>query len=143
MVVQLVKLLLPVITATFSICCCSAALSLILTVAVPVTVVAGLFTVIVTVILSCYWLFTVQGYESYDKSKLENTTEEDVQTKVRLTALMTLGTRSTHELKFAEVQQALGLGSDSEVEAWVVRAIGKVGSFLGFCGIQVCGGWVG
>ena len=39
---------------------------------------------------------------------------------------MTLGTRSTHELKFAEVQQALGLGSDSEVEAWVVRAIGKV-----------------
>ena len=70
---------------------------------------------------------TVQGYESYDKSKLENTTEEDVQTKVRLTALMTLGTRSTHELKFAEVQQALGLGSDSEVEAWVVRAIGKVG----------------
>ena len=69
----------------------------------------------------------VQGYESYDKSKLENTTEEEVQTKVRLTALMTLGTRSTHELKFAEVQQALGLGSDSEVEAWVVRAIGKVG----------------
>ena len=39
---------------------------------------------------------------------------------------MTLGTRSTHELKFAEVQEALGLGSDSEVEAWVVRAIGKV-----------------
>ncbi len=70
-----------------------------------------------------------QGYESYDKSKLENTTEEDVQTKVRLTALMTLGARSTHELKFAEVQQALGLGSDSEVEAWVVRAIGKVCSF--------------
>lgn len=69
----------------------------------------------------------MQGYESYDKSKLENTTEEEVQTKVRLTALMTLGTRSTHELKFSEVQQALGLGNDSEVEAWVVRAIGKVG----------------
>ena len=68
----------------------------------------------------------MQDYESYDKSKLENTTEEDVQTKVRLTALMTLGTRSTHELKFTEVQQALGLGSDGEVEAWVVRAIGKV-----------------
>ncbi|KAL0032757.1 hypothetical protein WJX79_008396 [Trebouxia sp. C0005] len=67
----------------------------------------------------------LSGYESFDKSKLENTSEEDVQTKVRLTALMTLGTRSTHELKFAEVQQALGLGSDSEVEAWVVRAIGK------------------
>lgn len=71
-------------------------------------------------------LCCLQGYESFDKSKLENTSEEDVQTKVRLTALMTLGTRSTHELKFAEVQQALGLGSDSEVEAWVVRAIGKV-----------------
>lgn len=68
----------------------------------------------------------LQGYESFDKSKLENTSEEEVQTKVRLTALMTLGTRSTHELKFAEVQQALGLGSDSDVEAWVVRAIGKV-----------------
>ncbi|KAL3136201.1 hypothetical protein ABBQ32_007215 [Trebouxia sp. C0010 RCD-2024] len=67
----------------------------------------------------------LQGYGSYDKSKLENTTEEEVQTKVRLTALMTLGTRSTHELKFSEVQQALGLGNDSEVEAWVVRAIGK------------------
>ncbi|DBB15616.1 TPA: hypothetical protein ACH3X3_003828 [Trebouxia sp. C0006] len=67
----------------------------------------------------------LSGYESFDKSKLENTSEEEVQTKVRLTALMTLGTRSTHELKFGEVQQALGLGSDSEVEAWVVRAIGK------------------
>ena len=71
-------------------------------------------------------LHCLQGYESFDKSKLENTSEEEVQTKVRLTALMTLGTRSTHELKFAEVHQALGLGSDSEVEAWVVRAIGKV-----------------
>ena len=70
--------------------------------------------------------FCLQGYESYDKSKLENTSAEDVQTKVRLTALMTLGARSTHELKFAEVQQALGLDSDSEVEAWIVRAIGKV-----------------
>ena len=46
---------------------------------------------------------------------------------MRLTALMTLGARSTHELKFTEVQQALGLGSDGEVEAWIVRAIGKVG----------------
>lgn len=73
-------------------------------------------------------VIAVQGYESYDKSKLESATEE-VQTKVRLTALMTLGTRSTHELKFSEVQQALGLGNDSEVEAWVVRAIGKVGYF--------------
>ena len=68
----------------------------------------------------------LQGYDSYDKSKLEGISEEDVQTKVRLTALMTLGTKSTHELQFAEVQQALGLASDSEVEAWVVRAIGKV-----------------
>lgn len=74
-------------------------------------------------------VIAVQGYESYDKSKLESATEEEVQTKVRLTALMTLGTRSTHELKFSEVQQALGLGNDSEVEAWVVRAIGKVGYF--------------
>ena len=86
---------------------------------------------------------TVQGYESYDKSKLESTSEEDVQTKVRLTALMTLGTRSTHELKFAEVQQALGLGSDSEVEAWVVRAIGKVGCSLGNCCTQVFCSWGG
>ncbi len=77
----------------------------------------------------------LQGYESFDKSKLENTSEEEVQTKVRLTALMTLGTRSTHELKFGEVQQALGLGSDSEVEAWVVRAIGKV---LRYCPHNVC-----
>ena len=95
-------------------------------------------------LLVVYWLFTGQGYENYDKSKLESTTEEDVQTKVRLTALMTLGTRSTHELKFAEVQQALGLGSDSEVEAWVVRAIGKVGSPLGIYSIQMLGSdWVG
>ena len=70
-----------------------------------------------------------QGYEAYDKSKLEGTSEEDVQTKVRLTALMTLGTKSTHELQFAEVQKALGLASDNEVEAWVVRAIGKVQPF--------------
>lgn len=68
----------------------------------------------------------LQAYDSYDKSKLEGISEENVQTKVRLTALMTLGTRSTHELQFAEVQKALGLASDSEVEAWVVRAIGKV-----------------
>lgn len=67
----------------------------------------------------------LQAYDSYDKSKLEGITEEDVQTKVRLTALMTLGTRSTHELQFKEVQKALGLATDGEVEAWVVRAIGK------------------
>ena len=67
-----------------------------------------------------------QGYDSFDKSNLEGIAEEDVQTKVRLTALMTLGSKSTHELQFAEVQKALGLASDSEVEAWGVRAIGKV-----------------
>lgn len=86
---------------------------------------------ICTIQAQCYC--AVQGYEAYDKSKLEGTSEEDVQTKVRLTALMTLGTKSTHELQFGEVQKALGLASDNEVEAWVVRAIGKVRALVSCC----------
>ena len=86
------------------------------------------FAPILLIIQTCLLIYLLlQGYDSFDKSKLEGISEEDVQTKVRLTALMTLGSKSTHELQFAEVQKALGLASDSEVEAWVVRAIGKVG----------------
>lgn len=86
------------------------------------------FALILLIIQTCLLICLLpQGYDSFDKSKLEGISEEDVQTKVRLTALMTLGSKSTHELQFAEVQKALGLASDSEVEAWVVRAIGKVG----------------
>lgn len=126
------------IAARLNVCCCSAALSLGPYCYCPYYCchVTGNLLLL---LLHCYWLSTGQGYENYDKSKLESTTEEDVQTKVRLTALMTLGTRSTHELKFAEVQQALGLGSDSEVEAWVVRAIGKVGPLLGWAGLSTSG----
>lgn len=46
-------------------------------------------------------------------------------TKARMMALLALGSRSTHEeVAFSDIQRALDISAD-QVEAWIVKAIGK------------------
>jgi translation initiation factor 3 subunit M len=69
----------------------------------------------------------LKAYQSFDKAALQalELDDEELLAKIRLTALMALGSNNSHALRFGDIQAALGLQDNSEVEGWIVRAIGK------------------